>query len=174
MSDLTLTLKLAEELAALRQRVAELERIERPRFIGACCTTDAGQSVPHATLTTVNFEDVEYDPLGLVTTGAGWTFRAPVAGQYLVTGALLFTAATTWSPGEAVQVSILRNGATFSNPTYRDNWPSGATLYAGANWGRVVPCAAGDTLTIQVYQTSGGTIPLQASAAFNYVSIVRL
>jgi hypothetical protein len=162
------------QLSDLEERLRRVETIERAAFIGARYTTDAGQSIPNGVSTIVNFEDVDYDPLGLVTTGAGWVFTCPVAGYYRVSAAILFDGTTAWFPGEYALIAIYKNSALFSFLERRDDWPSGATLFAGLGGGDVVPCAAGDTLQVQVDQGSGGAVPLFNSSNFNYISITRV
>jgi hypothetical protein len=169
-----LMIRLAEELASLKARVAELERQERrPSVILARATSNAGQSIPNNTVTNVDYEDVTTDPRGLITTGASWAFTCPTAGMYLVTAGVLFTGTATWALAEPAALYLYRSG---SHVSYLDRCDAlgGATQYMRLGGCDVVECAAGDTLQIRVTQISGGALTLLNTTQYNYVSIARL
>lgn len=167
--------QLAEEIAVIRARVAELERIERPGLVGARYTTDAAQIIANNTITVVNFEEVDYDPLGLVTVGAGWLFDCPVAGCYQISAFILFEGTNVWTAGDVVELALHRNGVRTSLLARHDNWPTSVTnQYAFCGGHDVVLCAAGDDLQIIAYQTSGIALPLIASSSYNHVAITRV
>ena len=149
--------------------------VELPRFIGARYAINAGQSIPNNTLppTIINYEDLSYDPLSLVTTGASWAFTCPIDGYYRVAAAALFASTATWALGEASVLYVYKGGAEWSRLAYRDNY-GGATQLAHLAGSDVVECAAGDTLDIRIYQNSGGALALFANAFYNYVAISRI
>lgn len=166
-------LSVYRQLADLEERLARLETLEAPSFIGARYTTNAGQSVPNATFTVINYEDASYDPLGLVTVGAGWIFTCPVAGRYLVTAAILFDLSAAWTSGELARLDVYKNGATAAVLDL-DEAATTASQYRRLGGSDVIECAAGDTLDIRVNQASGASIALIATAEHNHVAIVRL
>lgn len=169
-----LIIRLAEEIAALKARVAELERQERrPSALLARATSNAGQSIPNSAITVVDYEDVAYDPRGLITTGASWVFTCPTAGVYLVSANVLFTGTTTWALGEAAALYLYRSG---NHVSYFDRCDAlgGATQFMRLGGCDVVECAAGDTLQVRVIQNSGGALVLHNTTQYNVVSIARL
>ena len=163
-------------LAALEKWQDTMASVELPRFIGAVYATDAAQSIATgAASVVVDFEDVIYDPLGLVTTGAGWAFTAPAAGLYQVTAAILFAGSTGWAAGERGLLEVFQDGSLVFDLDRKDNYVSGgASLLMRLQGSCAVVCAAGDTLDVRVAQSSGAPIALLNQANWNYVSITRL
>ncbi|MCB0361235.1 MAG: hypothetical protein KDD35_00850 [Bdellovibrionales bacterium] len=51
-------------------------------FVGARYMLTTDQSVPSGTSTRINFNQVDFDPSSLVSTGASWSFTAPKTGYY--------------------------------------------------------------------------------------------
>lgn len=168
------TTMLAAELRALRERLERLERLETPRFVGARYTSNAGQSVPHAAFTIVNFEDVSYDPLGLVTTGTGWAFTCPIAGCYRVSAWILFDGSTAWSSSNVAELDLYRGATAYSVLDRKDNWPGGVSHFAAAGGSDTIECVAGDTLRVQAFQNTGGSLALFPNVRYNYISITRV
>lgn len=169
MSEMAHIRALAEAQAALQQRLDDLARIEGSRAIAARYTTNAGQSIANSTATTVNFKDVVYDPLGLVTPGVGWIFSCPRAGNYLVTAGILFNT-FGWTIGQVRRLDLFKNGTIW---TYLDR-DDGDVDYGYVSGSDIVTCAAGDTLRIGALQTSGGTRTLFPDGLHNYVAIARI
>ncbi len=158
-------------IRALEAQLANLRSAGRPLgFVGARYMSNSGQNIPDITFTVVNFEDVDYDPMGLVTTGAGWVFTCPVAGIYRVTAMVTFTGTAAWAAGEAAEIDLHLSGATYSVLDRKDSWPAG-TLNAMLVGGDEVECAAGDTLDVRVFQASGGALALFGFQTYNHIAI---
>lgn len=162
------------EIQRLAQRLAPVlpPLLQPPAFIGARYSTNAGHSFTSGTPAVVNYEDADYDPLSLVTTGAGWAFACPVAGYYQVNASILFAASAAWAPGDGLGLYVHRDGANVA-ARYQDDLPA-ATVYAGATVSDIIACAAGQTLRVVAAQSTGGSLALFADAIYNYVSITRL
>lgn len=159
------------QLADLEERLARLETAERAAFIGARYTTNAGQSIPNNAFTVVNFEDVDYDPFSLVTTGASWAFTCPVDGYYQIIAVVTWASTTTWAPAEDTQIDVYQNGSSAAILARRDGMPTGVALANSLSGGAVLSCAAGDTLDVRAYQNTGGALALLNSGLYNHVAI---
>lgn len=145
-----------------------------PVFIGARYTSNAGTNIANATETIVNFEDVDYDPLSLVTTGASWVFACPVAGYYQVQVFIRFQSSTDWAPGEVLELNLFRDGTEVAMLLRLDDWPASSTLVAAGGGGDTLYCDAGDTLQVRVYQASGVNLNLSSDGRYNHISIYRV
>lgn len=141
--------------------------------IGARYTTDAGQSIPDASFTIVNFEDKDYDTDDAVTVGASWKFTAPVSGYYHFDFVLLLTNSSNWQTGE-FWLGILFINGTESSQEYRGQMTANATLYQSLRGSDTIYLAKDDYFDIRIYQASGGAISLLNSAQHNHISIHKL
>lgn len=95
------------------------------------------------------------------TTGV---FTAPTAGQYLVSAQAFFVAAN-WAANSVAIINILQNGtakATFSNSFFSAVTGQNVTTPLGTF---MLNCAASDTISIQVFQSSGGAVALYSADA---------
>jgi hypothetical protein len=140
----------------------------------ARCTTVAAQSIPNNTNTVVDFDTVVDDPDGLVTTGAGWVFTAPVAGRYHVTASVMFAASVNWALGtKNAQLFLAVNGVALSYLDYNDSRVAGTSQFQVVHGSDSALLAMGDTISILVRQSTGGALALLNSAFGNYVKIFR-
>lgn len=135
-------------------------------------TSNAAPSIPSGTATVVNFEDLGYDPLSLVTTGAGWKFTAAVGGYYLVSCLVTLSASAAWAVGESFIVSLFVNTTETARLYNTNNLASGAA--AGGGGSIVVHLNAGDYVQIKVYQGSGSSIAMINSGLLNWISIAKV
>jgi hypothetical protein len=169
--------ELLEAVAQLRRRVDALERQERPAPVAAVYNTAAGQSVTTGAggLAVVDFGTQEVDTHGAVTTGAGWQFAAPLAGSYLVTATIAFTASNTWAETDRLFVILYKNGAEGRYLDLRAGLDSAAlaTIFL-AGGVTVLPLAAGDVVDVRVRQDSGGTLALLNNPLLNTITIFRI
>lgn len=162
-------------LEALEKWQDAMASVELPRFIGARYTSNAGGALANVTETVINFEDVDYDPLSLVTTGAGWVFTCPLDGHYSVAVFARLEATVNWSPGEIFELNLFRNGVETAMLWRFDSWAAGGVSQSAAGQGETsLYCDVGDTLQVRGYQSSGGGLNMLADSRFNYISITRL
>lgn len=162
------------QLADLEERLRRLEALEAEAFVGARYTSNAAQSIPNATYTVVDYEDIDYDPLGLVTTGAAWVFTCPIAGRYLVTAAALFDASAAWSATEVARFDVYQNGAVAAVLDFYTAEASGVNQYVRMGGSEIVECNAGDTLQVRIYQSTGGVLPLINLTEHNHIAVARV
>jgi hypothetical protein len=135
-------------------------------------STDAGQNIPDVTMTIVNFEDKTFDPDNLVTVGAAWHFTAVEAGYYAVEAMVTFAATDTWADTEVGALGVYKNGAIFSYLDQQDNYSSNVYMALGGS--DLVYLAAGDTLDLRVWQSSGAALALRNLGAYNHVAIRKI
>jgi hypothetical protein len=165
---------LYRRLAALEKWRDQMASVELSRFVGARYTSNAGQSIPNNSFTVVNFEDVDYDPLSLVTTGAGWVFTCPVDGYYLVTATVTWASTTAWDPAEDAQIEVFKNGVSVGMLARRDGYPAATALAVSLSGADVIACSTGDTLDVRAFQNTGAALALLNDSLYNHVSVTRI
>lgn len=166
----------AQIIGRMQAELEDLRVIEIPP--GRCAarySTNAGQSIPNASFTIVDFEDKTFDTHTAVTTGASWKFTCPTGqgGPYRVAAALLFTSTATWAAGEVAELTIYKGGVHYSTLD-RKTLESATTLYRDLHGSDIVYLSAGENFDIRVYQGSGGALALYNSGLYNYVAISRV
>ena len=134
--------------------------------------TAGGQSIPNLTSTIVDFETVEFDDFGTVTTGGSWSFTAPRSAKYRVSANLLYTTSATWAESERATLGIFKNGARYSD-IGRANGFSGTELVfvSGTD---TIPLAKGDTIDIRTSQNSGAALAIHVGSDLSFVNIEEL
>lgn len=131
------------------------------------------QSIPNTTSTIVNFGTVENDTTGFVTTGASWKFQPNVAGFYRVSSAIQF-ASNNYGSSVIFESNLYKNGSVLGGMGYFQNSATGVNVTPNLTGSRSVYLnGSSDYVDIRVYQTSGGSQPLTASAQYNHISISR-
>lgn len=119
---------------------------------------NSGLSILNNTDTNTNYDTVDYDPAGLYNfTAHLWV--APVPGLYLVSAQSPFGSGT----GQTF-VGIFHNYTGSGGPTWAGNrFPLGVNQ--GAQIIRAVHLAAGDTVGIDTWQNSGGTLAMAVGSS---------
>jgi len=136
--------------------------------------SNAGQDIPNADWTIVDYEDQIYDPDDLVTTGAAWKFTAGTEGYYHVTAAVVFAGTADWTAVKSARLSIYVNGVAGEQIDYKANRDNTATQYVQVSGSTDVHLGVGDFVDIRVYQNTGAALALVANALYNYVAIHRI
>ncbi len=138
-------------------------------------STNAGQSISHATETRLDFEDLEYDQDSLVTTGASWKYTVPETGKYRVNALVTFAAFTPVN-GTSLYMRLYKNSG--ASPV--DQGPREILVADKVNSLHPVEYTSenefveGDELYMTVYHDGGGVKPLLASNETNYINIIRI
>lgn len=136
-------------------------------------TSDAGQSIPNDTWTTVIFEDEEYDTNSEYAAATG-IFTAKRSGHLHVTAAIAYSASTAWGATEANRLAIYVNGVRTQIIDYLTDF-SGANIVVKSAGSATVQLAIGDTVTVRAHQDSGVAQTLFATsgqhtyACFNWL-----
>lgn len=139
--------------------------------VAAIYETAAGQSIPNATFTVVDYTTKEIDTHGAVTTGASWKFTAPISGTYCVSAKILFNSAAS-STGGSYLIG-LHKGGTLIAELGRVNG-TGASNFFGPTGSRNIFLLAGEFIDVRASQDSGGARTLFTSVEYNHVSIHRI
>jgi hypothetical protein len=156
------------------KRISGPQAIAANESINAVYTTAAGQSIPNATDTIIDFGTAEVNSHGNVTTGASWKFTARASGLYEVSCYVQLNSGGGWGVSEEAVVSIFKNASSFAT----------VGLYAQTVVNTVavsIPCSTrqvrlvdGDYIDIRLNQNSGAAITLVGSALRNWVSIKKV
>jgi hypothetical protein len=162
-------------MTLLENRIRDLETRDTGNPI-VIYQTNAGQSIPNAAETVIDFEDMINDPHLLVTVAdapATWFYTVPVSGYYLVTALIVFETTNTWAVSEVVRIRPLVNGSGAQYAGRGTAFPASSTAVSVLG---VVPVYAvmDDTIAIGVYQNSGAALTLATNAGFNVASIHRI
>lgn len=148
-------------------------QIAASETVAARYTTTAGQSIPNATTTIVDYGTKDFDTHNAVTTGASWKFTAPIPGKYMVSGGGAHGPAS-WTATQLIFFEVDKNGSVHSNLVQTRIQTTGSNNYRMYGGGVIVNCIAGDTIDIRTFQNQGGAVSMQTSAGDNWVAIVRV
>lgn len=94
-------------------------------------------------------------------------YTVPVAGTYLVSASISFAANAT---GNRV-TRIFKNGATV---VCAAEFIASASITPPGVCTRTIALVAGDTLKVQTFQASGGTLAYQTASGYNYFNVSRI
>jgi hypothetical protein len=144
------------------------------RVVTASYVNNGGKSIPNNTQTTIDTNWLKLtDTHNAFSNGV---FTCPVAGNYVVGARFLLNSAAN-AANSLFNITAVQAGSTTTTiniGTYTAL--AASTYYVGTSGaGQVFSCQAGDTLTIQCYQTlTAGGRTLHTDSAYNSVSISRL
>jgi len=162
-------------IATLQGQVATMEAWS---FVGAAYRTASSTSSANNAETVINYVTQDYDSGGgtpLVTTGATWNFKAPVAGKYLIQASLGLTLTA------ACDAILLLNKSTNGGSSYSDiDYLARGEGFASGNriimltGSTTIVLNANDLIRVTIFQNSGGTITTESgNANGNYVRISK-
>lgn len=137
-------------------------------------TRDSVQSIPNNTVTTVIFDDEEYDTLGEYNASTG-VFTATVAGYYIVSGggslaSAAFTAADYFT-------ALLYKDSTCVAVGDVDRADATITTHRASYVAAGVHLGVGETVAIKAIHTQGGAVNIRDDCGtyeFNYITIDRV
>jgi len=113
----------------------------------------ADQSISNASFTTVTFDTEQYDNGGNFASN---TFTAPTAGYYYIYSQLVWNGSTN---SNYSLNRLMHNGGPA-------NWNAFfQTENSGGYGGRLISMSASDTVLVQCYQDSGGSLDLRGSGS---------
>lgn len=129
------------------------------------------QSFTSGTAATVTTWTKIFDRVNANFNASTGVFTAPVTGIYHVSAQLDF-AANTGAVATVGQVQIVVNGSAVATGNF--NRQATASLVMPCSVTADVSVAAGQTVVIQGFQNTGGTVALNGAAIQNYLSIHRV
>jgi hypothetical protein len=155
-------------------KISSPQTMRESEHISARYTSNAGQSIPSASLTIINFEDKVDDSHGRVTTGAAWKFTSGTNAKYEVTVKATLNGDTGLVAPEAVYIDLYVNGVFYSRLDYDD-----VTWQANNNTKTMtgsddVTLTSNDYIDVRIYQASGAAITMVSSAGNNGITIKRI
>jgi hypothetical protein len=130
-----------------------------PKTSGSQTSNNAWQDV-------ASWDAITFDTTGSFNTSTG-VYTVPVSGKYRVYGALGFTANTTGVRG----VQVLKNGSAYSVGGF---FSASSSQDMALPFSVLVDCAAGDSLKIQGFQSSGGNLAYATGAGTTNLAIERV
>ncbi len=143
-------------------RVRGLETLETPRFSGARVYNSAALSIPHNTTTNLTFDSERFDTDAYHNTVSGTgRLTAPIAGVYLIVGHVRFEANVTGFRQVGINLNGTTNLAVLTLPAVGAAVPNIMTAET------VYELIAGDYVTLQVLQNSGGSLDVGANAVYS-------
>lgn len=143
---------------------AELVLLNQNPFMARSRNT--AQSVPDSTVTTVSWADLLEnvpDGAGLTYDVALRTFTANKAGRYHVEAMINWATSATGRR----EIRILKNAALYAITTQ----PGSSQSFFSSAVSATVNLAVGDTIQIDVFQTSTGALDINASLTRNVVTV---
>lgn len=156
-------------------KISGNQTIGMDEVVGCSYQTDAGQSISTATTTTLLFEDKNFDTHNAMNTATG-IYTVPVAGVYYISAIALLQASTAWAQFEACTLFININSVEKAR--------SPIELWASTGGGNVQVgpppvfllsnLVKGDTINVQIRQTSGSTIAMNTNGTANMINISRI
>jgi len=153
-------------------RVSGPAVITATESVNARYTNSSGQSIPNNSATTITGWVKDFDSHAAFSTSGIYT--VPVSGKYIVSFELIYASASVVAATQ-YGLYVTQAGSQSRQITVADYFPSASTTaYTGINGTILVGCFAGDTLTVQGYQSSGGARSLLADQSTNIISFVRV
>jgi hypothetical protein len=132
-------------------------------------TRNSSQTIGTGADTIVQYDDEVYDPSNSYNAGT-YTFTAPATGVYHFDASIIFDSSAGWSAGEVCQIELYYDGATKIRGI-RDTIQVNGTYYWRAAVNSDFKMVATKTMTVRIYQGTGGNVNLfsgDAAESFNY------
>lgn len=144
----------------------------------ASASTNTARTMNNGAWTTVIFEDEDYDTQSEYNTGTG-VFTATKAGYYQCSASTACAATNTFAWGEEWITAISRQGDTSTAGSFfqgnRVTLNSATTnVIASSHVSATVYLAAGETVEVKVFNSSGGNLNLSGTATANWFTVHKL
>lgn len=136
--------------------------------------TSAGQSIPNATNTIVNYGTKTHDSHNLVTVGASWKFTSGISGLYRVVVKNLFLTGQSWAAGTIAQASIFKNNSATPEVAAYKTIEVGHSQELMVTGEARIKLLAGDFIDVRLFQNAGAARSLYTGADFNVIFIERI
>lgn len=138
------------------------------KFIGVRYMMSSNPNVSSGSWTRLNFDQMDYDTGGHVTTGAGWVFTAPKTGFYRVALKLEFVNAIAAGAGAEVKF-FWANGAR--NVTLAVRWGEVNSNFPVLVGSTTVRMNAGETAFFEFLHDDPGVYQIDGANEYTFCSI---
>ncbi|MCB0366991.1 MAG: hypothetical protein H6624_00200 [Bdellovibrionaceae bacterium] len=138
------------------------------KFIGARYMMSSNPNIPNGTWTRVNFDQMDYDIGGNVTTGAGWVFTAPKTGFYRVAVNLQFVDPIAAGSGADLKF-FWANGTR--QVSIAGRWGETISFYPVLTGSTTVRMNAGDTAYFEFLHDDPGSYQIDGANEYTFCSI---
>lgn len=156
-----------------------VEKISGPSAIAASekvvakYRTTAGQNISNVDNTLVQYNTKIYDSHNSITTGSGWKFTAPIAGEYKITAFNTFVSAT-YATGNYVALVAYKNGSVEDTINFIPT-VAAFTGVMSAFGSTTINLNAGEYIDIRsIAARTAGTTNLNTNGSDNYIVIERI
>ena len=156
------------------ERISGPSAIAANESINAVYTTAAGQSIPNATDTIIDFGTVEINSHGNVTTGAAWKFTSQINAVYELSCYVQLNSGGGWAVSEEVVVSIFKNGTGLATIGLCAETVANSVAVSIPCSPRQVRLLAGEYIDVRINQNSGAALSLVSADVRNWVSIKKV
>jgi hypothetical protein len=145
--------------------------------IAAECNCASANNIGNSVQTFIDFPTLVADTNNTIlgrgngnntTYTSTWRYIVPVAGRYHVTANISLNSAALLS---VFYIAIAKNGTEILRG---NRIVTTAAAYVYISVAGTINCVAGDAISIDAYQASGNTQPMEAMASANHVEIYRL
>lgn len=149
------------------------QTIGMDEVIACAYETNAAQSISGAGAdNTILFEDKLFDTHNAMDTSTG-IYTVPVSGVYLINARAILTDSTGWAVTEFLALRVMIDNVekgSYLNYMYT----SASNVRAGAAVAYQANLTKGQNIRINIAQTSGGSLALTSTAAYNQIHITRI
>lgn len=128
----------------------------------------ANLTLASGSFTILNFTIQDYDPGSRVTTGAGWVFTTNATAWYEVklTYAMMIANGNAWTDNAYADAEVFINGSSVGIISLeRTNASDGTSISVDMGGSLAVSCASGDTIQVQLYNSTGAIRKLETDSA---------
>lgn len=137
---------------------------------------NSAQTLNNTVWTTVLYNLTDWDPCSAYNSGTG-QYTCPRDGMYRVSGGILLGGTAAFQCVDSLAMAVAVNGTRYMFPDRRDDWSQcgATTVYPIMNGVGFCRCAKGDTIVLQLKQTSGSNLPIYTSSAdYNFFQVERV
>lgn len=155
-------------------RISGPSAIAASSSVNAIYTTAAGQSIPNATFTIIDFGTREEDNHGFVTTGAAWKFQPSIGGLFEISAKCYLSAGGGWNVNEEAVLDIYKNNVSHARISGYVATVAHASAVSLDGVPRQVRLNSGEFADIRLYQSTGAALAIVASSQLTWISIKRV
>lgn len=152
------------------QDISVVDDNRRVSVIAGLTASTANGSFANAAVEIIDFDDVQKDTHGAVTTGASWSFTAPKTSDYIISAYFTSSSATV-SAGDNAGLLLHKNGSTLRQLDFDEVEGSGTGYSHFLNGTTLISLNKGDTIDVRVQNATGSAVTPVTSDRYCYITI---